>query len=105
MPQRVPRYLRRNPVVLALLLSAAVNTALVVIVVILNSHRIDDIQRSRVTSCRQTYEATRQVFRPFFRTKSLRTAKEQRDIDKFNRTVDHLIAGCGAQTRPRKEQP
>lgn len=65
-----------------------------------NDNRIDDIQKSRIESCRSSYEGVRQVFKPFFRSKSQRTAKEQRNIEKFNRKVDDLKSTCPEQVEP-----
>ncbi|MDQ5821955.1 MAG: hypothetical protein M3540_10990 [Actinomycetota bacterium] len=65
-----------------------------------NKQRITDIQQSRIASCRQTYEGVRDVFRPFFRPPKERTAKERRDVEKFNRTVDRLKRRCDLQTQP-----
>ena len=67
-----------------------------------NQNRVSDLQAARVASCVQTYNGVRQVFKPFFRTKSVRTAKEQRNIDKFNRRINQLIASCPEQTKASK---
>jgi hypothetical protein len=61
------------------------------------------VQASRLSSCFQTYEGVRDVFRPFFRPPKQRTAKERADIRKFNRTVDELKRRCGRQTEPKEE--
>lgn len=53
-----------------------------------------EIQESRILLCRQTYEGIREVFRPFFPPKKGRTAEQQKDLDKFNNTVDDLKTKC-----------
>lgn len=90
-----------NLAVIALFVAAASS----VLVLVLNNHRISDnqsrireIQESRVSSCRQTYEGIRDVFKPFFRPMTDRTAKERKDIRKFNRVINRLKAGCDTQT-------
>lgn len=64
-----------------------------------NQQRIKDIQASRTSSCRRTYEGIREVFKPFFPPKP-RTGKEQEDLDKFNDTINRLKRGCTKQTDP-----
>ena len=61
----------------------------------------NDIQKSRLTSCIQTYEGIREVFKPFFRPSKQRTDKEKRDIAKFNKTVNDLKAKCSQQVKPK----
>lgn len=72
-----------------------------------DSRIITDIQADRLKSCMATYEGIRQVFKPFFRTKSQRTDDEQRQIDKFNQRVDFLKSRCTVQTgvKPQGRQP
>jgi hypothetical protein len=65
-----------------------------------NTKRIDEIQKSRTFSCKQTYRGVRNVFRPFF-PKHPSDKKQARTIQKFNRTIDALIAGCESQTKPK----
>jgi hypothetical protein len=67
-----------------------------------NRSLIADIQQARVSSCRQTYEGVREVFLPFFPPKKDRTAEQQANLDKLDRTVDRLKARCGQQTRVTK---
>ena len=57
---------------------------------------INDIQNSRESSCRQTYNGIREVFRPFF-PEPPRTKEQQADLDKFNNTIDRLMSGCSKQ--------
>lgn len=64
-----------------------------------NNDRIADIQQSRIASCRQTYEGVRQVFRPFLRPPAKRSAKERRDVRKFNATVNELKRRCDVQIK------
>jgi hypothetical protein len=64
-----------------------------------NKQRIADIQEQRLASCRQTYEGVRQVFLPFFPPPKGRTAAQQKNLDKFNRTVDRLKGRCETQVR------
>src|SRR4051812_49774044 len=79
-------------------LAFAVVTIAFVIQGVLLKLTIDDVNHDRVVSCQHTYEGVREIFRPFFRLAAERTAKEKRDIRKFNHTVDHLKARCGTQT-------
>jgi hypothetical protein len=65
-----------------------------------NTKRINEIQKSRKFSCKQTYRGVRNVFRPFF-PKRPHTSEQERTIRKFNRTVDTLVAGCESQTRTK----
>jgi hypothetical protein len=60
-----------------------------------NTKRIGDIQESRNYSCKQTYKGVRQVFRPFF------TRSSKAIVQKFNRTIDTLVAGCQTQVKPK----
>lgn len=63
-----------------------------------NKTRINDIQNSRLESCKQTYAGIHKVFVPFFPPKP-RTQKQQNDLDKFNLTIDTLTKGCEKQVR------
>jgi hypothetical protein len=65
-----------------------------------NQHRIEDIQRSRLESCRQTYAGIREVFRPFFPTEPL-TKQQQKDLDKFNNQITKLQLQCVKQVKPK----
>lgn len=73
--------------------------------VIENKHRIEDIQRSRVHSCKQTYESFRIVFGPFIRPKKVRTPKENADLAKFNGIIDKQKQQCVTQTKPKVTRP
>lgn len=66
-----------------------------------NRARINDIQNSRVESCKRTYEGVRDVFNPFIPPPSARTKRQQADIDKFNKVINKLKKGCVTQTRPQ----
>lgn len=63
-----------------------------------NQARTAEIQEARLSSCRQTYEGIREVFRPFFPPAAHRTAEQRRDVRKFNQTIDRRKAQCGRQT-------
>lgn len=96
MPHRkAAKFVWRNLAVIALLLAAAatwygyrINTRRVDD----NLHRVSDIQQARVDSCKRTYEAFRQVFKPFAQH------SPPGDVRKFNHRIDALKAGCGVQT-------
>lgn len=64
-----------------------------------NRNRIKDIQESRLKSCQTTYSGIREVFKPFFPPVP-RTAEQQKDLDKFNSTINRLILRCETQTKP-----
>lgn len=68
-----------------------------------NAKRIDEIQNSRLESCKRTYEGIREVFRPFNPPKP-RTTQQQSDLDKFNGTIDGLMAGCSVQIKPKEKK-
>lgn len=70
--------------------------------VIENQHRVNDIQNSRVKSCKRTYEGVREIFAPFFPKKHHRTKTEKANINKFNHTITFLRNRCSKQTRPIK---
>lgn len=102
MPHRhAYRSLQKHSAFTALLLAVLLSSSLTVY---LNQRRVDEIDKQRVTSCQRTYEGVRDVFRPFFRTKRIRTPREQRNVDKFNRTVNQLKARCGQQTGVKEER-
>jgi hypothetical protein len=65
--------------------------------VVENTNRIHDIQRSRVESCQRTYEGIRQVFKPFFPDPP-RTQKQIDDLEKFNTLINKLKNKCDQQT-------
>jgi hypothetical protein len=96
-PRRVLRWAERVKGRLALL-GYLVLAFFVVLGLYFNTQRVNEIQASRVASCRQTYEAFHEVFKPFFRPPAQQTPKERRDIAKFNSTIDRLKAKCGEQT-------
>lgn len=54
----------------------------------------NDIQSSRLHSCRASYEGIREVFKPFFRDPKLQTAKEKADQKKFNTIIDKRKRNC-----------
>lgn len=55
------------------------------------------LQESRVDACRDTYIGIRRALVPLAPPRDQRTAKTQASIDKFNRRIDALIAGCPDQ--------
>lgn len=63
-----------------------------------NSHRINDIQQSRVISCQHTYSAFHQVFKPFLPPVASQNAQEKHDIAVFNATIRRLTRQCVKQT-------
>lgn len=65
-----------------------------------NTKRINEIQESRTSSCKQTYRGVRNVFRPFF-PKHPTDQNQARTIRKFYSTIDALVAGCESQTKPK----
>lgn len=68
-----------------------------------NKNRINDIQDSRLSSCKQTFEGIREVFKPFEPKKGEKSTPEQRrNWIKFNNTIDKLKAKCSAQVKPNK---
>lgn len=69
-----------------------------------NARLIREIQRDRVRSCKRTYGAFPQVFRPFFRPPSTRTREESRDIKKFLRQVEKFQRTCPSQTGVTKRK-
>lgn len=68
-----------------------------------NTNRINEIQDSRVSSCKTTYRGIRKVFSPFF-PPSPRTEQQQHDVNQFNRIIHDLVDGCGKQTKPHKDR-
>ena len=66
-----------------------------------NSNRITDIQASRVASCKETYEAIRDVILETFVPEPPLPPELQARIVKFNTTIDTYQQGCGAQSRPK----
>jgi hypothetical protein len=67
-----------------------------------NEDRIEEIQESRVISCKRTYEGIREVFGPFFPPPP-RTKEEQTNLNKFNNRIDDLKSRCSKQTEPEKD--
>lgn len=65
-----------------------------------NRNRIEDIQNSRLESCKTTYEGIREVFKPFFPAEP-RSVKEQRQLDKFNTKITELKLKCVNQVSPK----
>lgn len=72
---------------LCMVTAAALFAFVIVVTIYMNA-------QARRDNCVQTYEGVRQVFKPFFRTKSVRSAKDQRNIDKFNHRIDELKGDC-----------
>lgn len=100
MPWRVPlRQAKAHSAFTALLLAVLLSSSLTVY---LNERRAAETDRERISSCVRGYEGTRSVFRVFFRRKSLRTPKQQQDIEKFNTRIDQLKAGCPRQVKEEK---
>jgi len=69
-----------------------------------NQKRINEIQVSRVASCKKTYTGIHEVFEQFFPPPP-RTAQQQSDLRKFNSTIINLRQGCVEQTKPKKKEP
>lgn len=65
-----------------------------------NKDRIKDIQASRRESCEATYNSFHIIFDPFLPPKGHRTAKQQRDLAKFNKIIDAKIRECRRQVAP-----
>lgn len=84
--------------VAAVALLYVVIIALGAITYIANQHRIDDINSSRTSSCRQTYEGVREVFLPFFAPPEERTAEQKKNYKLFNDTINERKQNCGKQT-------
>jgi hypothetical protein len=82
---------------LVLLLGAFSWVALIGYIVRDSGEQYDELQRSRLLSCQQTYEGVREVFLPFFPPQGRRTPAQQRNLDKLDRTVDRLKARCVSQ--------
>ena len=62
-----------------------------------NQARITDIQTTRIESCERTYEGIREVFSPFFPKPPL-TQQQLNNLERFNKTIADLRAGCVNQT-------
>lgn len=58
-----------------------------------NKQRILEIQANRVEACKTTYLGILKVFQPFFPHAPL-TAKQKKDLDKFNKVIFTLQAKC-----------
>jgi hypothetical protein len=67
-----------------------------------NTHRINDIQNSRLHSCQQTYEAFHKVFDPLIPPVKDQSEKEQADIAAFNKEIKKLINSCARQTNAER---
>lgn len=65
-----------------------------------NTARIKEIQKSRLESCKRTYNGIREVFIPFFPPPP-RTHKQKADLKKFNTTINRLVKACVKQTKPK----
>jgi hypothetical protein len=66
-----------------------------------NRNRIVEIQLARASSCRQTYEGVREVFRPLFPPQPDEQTQDR--LDTFNQTIDDLKAACVKQTNTQEE--
>lgn len=57
-----------------------------------------DLQQSRIQSCKKTYHAQTEIFRPFFpKNPATWTARQRSDWNKLLRTTNRLANGCGHQ--------
>lgn len=65
-----------------------------------NRTRIHDIQDARLSSCRQTYEGIREVFKPFFPANP--NPAQRKDLYTFNTTINGLKANCVNQTKVKE---
>jgi hypothetical protein len=65
-----------------------------------NATRIQEIQKSRVESCKLTYIGIKKVFTPFAPLPP-RTEQQTKDLEKFNRTINALVKTCVKQTKPK----
>jgi hypothetical protein len=65
-----------------------------------NSQRIKEIQKSRVDSCKRTYNGIREVFLPFFPPPP-RTPQQIDNLEKFNTTINNLAKACIKQTKTK----
>ncbi len=68
-----------------------------------NAHRIKDIQKGRLASCRDTYQGIHKVFEPFFPKHHL-SAKQKANLAKFDKTIVVLREHCPIQIQPRNER-
>lgn len=67
-----------------------------------NAQRIQDIQISRVQSCKHTYDGVYEVFYKNFVPDDPLTPEQQVRLDKFDKTIDDLKQGCIRQTSTKK---
>jgi hypothetical protein len=65
-----------------------------------NKNFLSEIQISRQINCLHTYEGIREVFLPFFPPSKGRTLEQQKNLDKFNETVNDLKIECAKQIKP-----
>jgi hypothetical protein len=88
-----------HPRLLALVLLVGVFAwvALIAYIVHDSGEQYDELQRSRLVSCQQTYEGVREVLLPFFPHPRQRTPAHQRNLEKLDRTVNRLKARCETQ--------
>lgn len=77
----------------------AISLVLTLVAVSGNRSRLSEIQDARLASCKQTYEGIREVFLPFFPPPEKRSARQNADFAKLNRTIHDLKAHCGKQTQ------
>jgi len=94
--QRIRRHDMRRALVAYVILALALGVAFAIQRANDRGRRAD-IQASRVSSCQMTYEGVREVFRPFFPVH--RTAKQERDVKRFNATINRLKRRCVEQTK------
>lgn len=74
-------------------------TIIVIFMVTANRQRIDDIQTSRINSCRATYRSFPEMFKPFFPpNRSKWTDKQEADWNKLQNRATELASKCKRQT-------
>jgi hypothetical protein len=74
-------------------------SAAVILGIRANTHRISDVQASRIESCERTYEGIRTVFKPFFPDPKTADSTQLRNLIRFNNILDRLKRQCDTQTR------
>lgn len=60
-------------------------------------------QKSRVASCRLTYESFREVLGQFIPPTKAQTPEQMENLRKFNRKIDAKKAACVTQTKSKKQ--
>lgn len=71
----------------------------VILGLLANQHRVNDIQQSRVESCKRTYQSFKDVFKPFVSKHP--TEVERARLQAFNALLDSKIQGCDKQVKPK----